>query len=115
MTLPTARAGGFSHPAIRKTSYLPGVLGNYWEPRSPETRRIKELSRMTANVLRWDSLLPATPRTFGCKEHWAKPTKPGFIAQANMQSIACALPIGKGPFIPCLRRLPAGVLWPHDG
>jgi hypothetical protein len=39
VTLSMAKARGFSSPAIRRTSYLPGVRWNYWGPRFPDTWR----------------------------------------------------------------------------
>jgi hypothetical protein len=46
-------------------------------------------SKRTANVFRWDRLLPATPQTVRCAKRTGLATTPkGFIARANSRSVA---------------------------
>src|SRR5690349_5664675 len=79
-------------------SYLPGVHRNYWGPRLPDTWWHPVMPKLTANVLRRDSLFPTTPRTFDCaKSTGPQRTKHGFIARANAWTIAHRLPSGNGP------------------
>jgi putative transposase len=61
VTLPTAEAGGFSSPAIRQTSYLPGVHRNYGAPL--RVASLLAASKRTAHVLPAGRLSSGTPRT----------------------------------------------------
>ena len=102
VTLPTAEAGGFSSPAIRQTSYMPGVHRNYGAPLRVASilgsiqddrecfTRWRIIQRNAANTQ-----LERSPKGAG-----PKATKHGFIARANMRTVARRLPSGKGPFTP---------------
>jgi hypothetical protein len=96
VTLLMARARGFSAHAELLAGCPPELLGT-------EVPRYLEASKMTANVLRRDGLLSATPRTFRCaRSTGPKPTKHGFIARANAGSIARMFKQREisGPFTP---------------
>src|SRR5215831_381813 len=92
-----AQARGFSPPAgSRQTSYMPGVLGNYWVLKLPDTWSLQE----DRDCLTPGRLIPGNARTLDrlCRCTGLAATKPGFIAQANSCALSCRLPAGKGPF-----------------
>jgi hypothetical protein len=68
---------------------------------------------MTAKVLRWNSLLPATPRTFDGKgTNVAAVATGGFIAHPHAHMIAHRPPVCEGHSPLCLKAM---AYWPQRG
>jgi hypothetical protein len=107
VTLPRAQAKGLLGPA-NETELLAGCPPELLGTTVP---RYVETSKRTAHVVPNGSFSVGTPRTRDrlCRCTGLAATKPGFIAQANICTIARRSPGDKEPFTPCLK---AGALWP---
>src|SRR5215470_1981238 len=98
-----AEAKGASRPHKRNRATCRVSAGTPGCPR--RAPRYWEISKMTANVVRRDGLLPATPPTCGWTgSKVAAVATGGFIAHPHMRLVARRLPVGTGPFIPPTRR-----------